>query len=285
MMSHPEIKTAVILTSGLGSRFLPMTKVIPKAMFPIIDKPVIQYLVEEAVNSGIENIIIVMSPGMEMIQQHFEPHPELEELLRSKGKADLIPHLSPFEGINFSYFIQKEPLGDGHAILQAKEALQNQPFAVLFGDDIIANPTPALSQLIELYKKTGLPVIASEQVSKEKIHMYGVIDPNEVTDRQISIKGLVEKPKTEDAPSNYGVIGKYICTPEVLKHLLKNEISNDGEQRLIDAFRSMLADGHELNALEVEGIRFDTGSKSGLLDANQYFAKDHPDINGYSSDD
>ncbi|MFT7184335.1 MAG: UTP--glucose-1-phosphate uridylyltransferase [Oceanicoccus sp.] len=278
-MNHPEIKTAVILTSGLGSRFLPMTKAIPKAMFPIIDKPVIQYLVEEAVNSGIENIIIVMSPGMEIIQKHFEPHPELEKQLRAKGKEDLIPHLSPFEGVNFSYFLQEDPLGDGHAILQAHEELKDKPFAVLFGDDIIAHDTPALAQLMKLYKETGNPVIASERVPKERIHMYGVIDPSEVKDRHIGIKGLVEKPKTEDAPSDYGVIGKYICTPEVLDYLMKGKSSNAGEQRLIDAFRSMLKDGHSLSALEVEGKRFDTGSKLGLWNANQHFAQDHPDIN------
>jgi UTP--glucose-1-phosphate uridylyltransferase len=279
MSEHPEIKTAVILTSGLGSRFLPMTKAIPKAMFPIIDKPVIQYLVEEAVNSGIENIIIVMSPGMEIIQKHFEPHPDLENQLRAKGKEELIEQLSPFNHIDFSYFLQEDPRGDGHAILQAHEKLKDSPFAVLFGDDIIAHETPALSQLMKIYKETGNPVIASEKVPTERIHMYGVIDPGEIEDRHIRVKGLVEKPKTKEAPSNFGVIGKYVCTPEVLNHLLKGESSNAGEQRLIDAFRSMLRDGHSLSALEVEGIRFDTGSKSGLLDANRHFAQDHPDIN------
>lgn len=279
MSEHPPIKTVVILTSGLGSRFLPMTKAIPKAMFPIIDKPVIQYLVEEAVASGIENVIIVMSPGMEAIQKHFEPHPELEAQLRNKGKEDEIALLSPFDHVNFSYFIQENPRGDGHAILQAHSELKDSPFAVLFGDDIIAHDTPALSQLMEIYKQTGNPVIASEKVLTERIHMYGVIDPGEIDERHIRVKGLVEKPESHLAPSNYGVIGKYVCTPEVLEHLMKNERSNDGEQRLIDAFRSMLDDGHSLSALEVEGKRFDTGSKSGLLNANLHFAQDHPDIN------
>jgi len=278
-MTSPDIRTAVILTAGLGSRFLPMTKAIPKAMLPIIDKPVIQFLVEEAVESGIDNIIIVMSPGMDAIKQHFEPHPELEAKLHAKGKSELVPHLNPFDGVNFTYLTQDDPRGDGHAILQAQEHLGEDPFAVLFGDDIIAHETPALEQLLSLYKELGHPVIATEKVPEERIHLYGVVHPEEIVDRHVRVQGLIEKPAREEAPSNYGVIGKYVCTPEVLTHLMKGESSNGGEQRLIDAFRSMLRDGHSVSALEVEGIRFDTGSKSGLLHANQHFAQNHPDIN------
>lgn len=278
-MTPPPIRTAVILTAGLGSRFLPMTKAIPKAMLPIVDKPVVQYLVEEAVSSGIERVIIVMGPGMEAIQRHFEPHPELEAQLHAKGKSELVPHLNPFEGVEFHYLIQNDPHGDGHAILQAYELLKGEPFAVLFGDDIIDDELPALEQLIDLYEETGHPVIASERVADDRLHLYGVIEPSEIQDRHIMIQGLVEKPAPGTAPSNFGVIGKYVCTAEVLEHLAKNEQGHDGEQRLIDAFRSMLDAGRPLSALEIEGLRFDTGSKSGLLDANRHFAQKHPDIN------
>jgi len=275
----PPIRTAVILTGGLGSRFLPMTKAIPKAMLPIIDKPVVQYLVEEAIASGIERIIFVVGPGMEAIQKHFDPHPELEDQLRSRGKHDLAEQVSPFKDVEFHYVTQHDPQGDGHAILKAKDLVNNEAFALLYGDDIIAHETPALQQLLSLYKKTGHPVIASERVAQDRIHHYGVIEPKEINDRHIQIRGLIEKPHRDDAPSDFGVIGKYVVTPEVMEHLLKKETSNDGEQRLIDAFRSMLDQGLELSALEVEGKRFDTGSKSGLLDANIHFAQNHPDIN------
>lgn len=275
----PSLRTAVILCAGLGTRFLPITKSIPKAMLPIIDKPVIHYLVEEAVASGFNRIVMVIGPDMEAIERYFLPLPALEDELKQKGKEELLPLLRPFEGVEFHFLIQEEARGDGHAILMAQNLLEDEPFAVLFGDDILAGETPGLQQLKGIYEATHSPVMASLEVPTELVSQYGVIDPVGNEAGALRVQGLIEKPDPEEAPSNHAVVGKYICTPEVLTHLKKGATSRDGEQRLIEAFRSMLESGHSLYALPLEGRRFDTGSKQGLLEANLYFAKKHSDIN------
>jgi UTP--glucose-1-phosphate uridylyltransferase len=273
-MPIPPVEKAIILTAGLGTRFLPMTKTIPKAMLSIIDKPVIQYLVEEALACGIKEIIIVRSPEAKAIEQHFTVNLELEAALEARGKRDLYKDLKTLENAaTYHFVVQEEARGDGHAILCAKDFVKDEPFAVLFGDDIIDGPKPALAQLLEIYKERGKPVICTEKVSKDRIHQYGVIDPASVSMRHIKVKGLIEKPSAEKAPSNYGVIGKYICSAQLMDYLEEAESGHkDGEIRLIDGFEKMLEDGKSIDALEVEGTRFDTGKPIGLLQANLHYA-------------
>lgn len=283
-----KIRKAVFPAAGFGTRFLPVTKALPKEMLPILDKPVIQYLAEEAAASGIEEIIIITGRGKRAIEDHFDHSFELEYNLVEKEKHDLLKKIRDIEKLaKFIYVRQSQPLGDGHAILCAKEIIGDEPFAVLFGDDIVDSETPALSQLIQVYKETGSPVIACEKVDKERISDYGVIDPktnkklsknNSPESKVIEIKGLVEKPSAKDAPSNLGIIGKYICTPEIFNFLEKAKPSIKGEIKLIDGFRSMLAAGRDLYALEIEGTRYDTGNKWGLLQASIAFAMKDPDL-------
>ena len=274
-----KIRKAVFPAAGFGTRFLPVTKALPKEMLPILDKPVIQYLVEEAVASGIEEIIIITGRGKRAIEDHFDHSFELEHNLVEKEKHDLLKLVQDIEKLaKFIYVRQAQPLGDGHAILCAREIVGDEPFAVLFGDDIIDSKTPALSQLIEVYNKTGTSVICTEKVAKENISSYGVIDPLSQNGRVMEVKGLVEKPKAEDAPSNFGIVGKYICTPDIFTFLENSTPSSQGEIKLIDGFRAMLADGQKIHALEVEGTRYDTGNKWGLLQANIAYAMKDPEL-------
>ncbi|MBI4127307.1 UTP--glucose-1-phosphate uridylyltransferase GalU [Candidatus Peregrinibacteria bacterium] len=272
-----KVRKAIFPAAGFGTRFLPVTKALPKEMLPILDKPVIQYLVEEAVASGIEEIIIITGRGKRAIEDHFDHSFELEHNLVEKEKHALLKVVQDIEKLaKFVYVRQAQPLGDGHAILCAKELIGDEPFAILFGDDIVDGKTPALRQLIKLYEKTGDSVIAVEKVSPDLISAYGVIDPSSVRGREIGIKGLVEKPK--NPPSNFGIIGKYVCTPDIFEHIEKAKPSIKGEIKLIDGFRSMLAANRKLRALEIEGRRFDTGHKWGLLEANIAFAMKDPEL-------
>jgi UTP--glucose-1-phosphate uridylyltransferase len=268
------IKKAVILTAGLGTRFLPITKVVPKALLPIGPKPIVQYLVEEAAASGIEEVIFVISPDQTAIQDYFTGNEKLEKELEQRGKTEELAKLKEVESLaKFSFVVQQEAQGDGHAILQAKDLIGDENFAVLFGDDIIKAETPALKQLINVYEKTNTPVLATEEIPPEKSSSYGIIDPINSSQTPIQIKGLVEKPKPEDAPSNLGIIGKYICTNEVLKDIENASASHpDQELRLIDGFINMLQNGKTLHALKIEGQRFDTGSPEGLLKAKIAFS-------------
>jgi UTP--glucose-1-phosphate uridylyltransferase len=279
-MSQAPIRKVIILAAGLGTRFLPMTKAIPKAMLPILDKPVIQYLAEEAIACGITDVIIVAGRGKQAIENHFEHSYELEHELKARGKLDLLESVQAIEKqAKFHYVRQDEALGDGHALLCAKELVEDEPFAVLFGDDIIDGPQPALKQLLSLYKETGTPIICTERVPGDDISKYGVIDPESIDGRRVKVKGLVEKPAPSDAPSDLGVIGKYICSAEVMDYLQQAQASHkDGEIRLIDSFIGMLKDGKDLYALEVEGTRYDTGNRLGLLQANIAFGKKDPSI-------
>ncbi len=284
-MNKP-VRKAVILAAGLGTRFFPMTKVIPKPMLPILNKPVIQYLVEEVLASGIQEIIIVTGFGKRSIEEHFDPNYELEQDLINRGKGELLQELHTIEEqVHLAYVPQLEARGDGHALLCAKDLLGNEPFAVLFGDDIIDGPRPALAQLLEVYEKTGSSVLCTERVPKERISSYGVISPGQIDGRQIQVTGLVEKPAPENAPSDLGIIGKYICTPNVLEALARSQSSQpDGEIRLIDGFRTLLSEGKAISALEVEGHRYDTGTPKGLLEANIAFAKKDPEFKAFLKD-
>lgn len=269
------VQKVVILAAGLGTRFLPITKAMPKAMLPILNKPVIQYLVEEAVASGIREIIIVTGLGKRTIEEHFDPSYELEHDLLKRGKQDLLEEVEKIEkSAQFIYVRQKEAKGDGHALLCAKDWIGDEAFAVLFGDDLIDGLRPGLAQLLDVYKEKGTPILCTERVSKDCISNYGVIQPKPSKGRVMEVTALVEKPSPEEAPSEFGIIGKYICTPEVLSALERSSASKpDGEIRLIDGLSTLLSEGKTLYALEVEGTRYDTGTPWGLLEANIAFAQ------------
>ena len=280
-----KIRKAVFPAAGFGTRFLPVTKAQPKEMLPIVDKPVIQYLVEEAVASGIEEIIIVTGRGKRAIEDHFDYSYELEQTLVERGKRELIKEVRAIaEMAKFIYVRQPKPLGDGHAILCAKEVIGNEPFAVLFGDDLVDSRVPALKQLIDIYEKTHAPVIALEKIDKKNSKKYGIIEsernrpPLAGQDGRLHrIKSLVEKPEPAKAPSDLAIIGKYILTPEVLEALERAEKGRDGEIRLINAFQ-LLIGKMPLYGYEIEGKRYDTGDKLGFLQATIDYALKRKDL-------
>jgi len=267
-----KIRKAVFPAAGYGTRFLPATKAMPKEMLPIVDKPVIQYLVEEAVASGIEEIIIVTGRGKRAIEDHFDYSFELEHTLVEKHKLDLLAKVRKVSELaKFVYVRQPMPLGDGHAILCAKEVIGNEPFAVLFGDDLVDNKVPALQQLINVYEKTNSSVIGLEKVPLSEVHNYGVIKASERDGRIHHIESLVEKPKPENAPSDLAIIGKYVCTPEIFESLEKATPSKDGEIRLIDGFNHLIKT-QQIYGYELEGKRYDTGNTLGFIEATIDYA-------------
>lgn len=276
-----KIRKAVFPVAGYGTRFLPVTKSQPKEMLPIVDKPVIQYLVEEAVASGIEEIIIVTGRGKRSIEDHFDHSFELEYNLVEKGKHELLQEVRDIENLaRFVYVRQSMPLGDGDAILCAKEIIGDEPFAVLFGDDIIDNSTPALQQLIDAYNETGTSCMGLAQVEGDEISNYGVIKGQSVKKGKktlYDIETLVEKPKPHEAPSNMGIIGKYVCTPEIFKALENANSEKDNELRLIHGFKELLKT-QKVYGLPLEGKRFDCGSKLGLITATIEFGLKRKDL-------
>lgn len=281
MTQIKKIRKAVFPAAGFGTRFLPVTKAQPKEMLPIVDKPVIQYLVEEAVAAGIEEIIIVTGRGKRSIEDHFDYSYELEQTLVEKGKSKLLKEVRAIaEMAKFVYVRQPKPLGDGHAILCAKEVVGDEPFAVLFGDDLVDGKVPAIKQLIDVYNQTGAPVIALEKIKKEDSMKYGMIKSLRTVlgnDRLHEIIDLIEKPEPQNAPSDLGIIGKYIVTPEVMRALESSPKSADGEIRLIEGFKMLLGKS-PLYGLEVEGIRYDTGDKLGFLQATIAYALKRKDL-------
>lgn len=267
-----KIRKAVLPVAGYGTRFLPATKSQPKEMLPIVDKPVIQYLVEEAVASGIEEIVIVTGRGKRSIEDHFDHSFELEHNLVEKGKDELVKEVRNIENLaKFVYVRQPMPHGDGHAILCAKEVIGDEPFAVLFGDDVLDGETPAIKQLINVFNETESSAIGLTKVDGPDISNYGVIDGKSEDNKLYEITSLVEKPAPEKAPSNLGIIGKYVCTPEIFAALEKADSGKDGEIRLIDGFME-LQKTQKIYGRVLEGKRFDCGSKLGLLTANIEFA-------------
>lgn len=274
-----KIRKAVFPAAGFGTRFLPVTKAQPKEMLPIVDKPVIQYLVEEAVASGIEEIIIVTGRGKRAIEDHFDYSYELEKTLVERGKRDLIKEVRKIaEMAKFVYVRQPMPLGDGHAILCAREAVGDEPFAVLFGDDLVDCKTPALAQLIKVYEEKHAPVIALERINKKDSKKYGIVEvKNGGNGRVHEIKSLVEKPDTKHAPSDLAIIGKYVLTPDIWPALEAAKCGRDGEIRLINAFQLMLGK-LPLFGCEIEGKRYDTGDKLGFVQATVDFALKRKDI-------
>ncbi len=278
-----KVRKAVFPAAGLGTRFLPATKAQPKEMLPVVDKPLIQYGVEEAMHSGIQNIIIVTGRGKSSIEDHFDVSFELEHLLESKNKTEL---LSMVRGISdmldVSYVRQKEALGLGHAVLRAKELVGNEPFAVVLSDDVIAGETPCIRQLLDVYEYYGASVLALMEVPKDQISAYGVVDAEPVSDngrqgRLFRIRNMVEKPKPADAPSNLAIIGRYILTPEIFQCIESIEPGSGGEIQLTDALKFMLRN-RPIYGLKFEGKRYDAGDKLGFLKATVEFALERHDL-------
>jgi UTP--glucose-1-phosphate uridylyltransferase len=279
----PKVRKAVFPAAGLGTRFLPATKAQPKEMLPVVDKPLIQYGVEEAMHSGIQNIIIVTGRGKSSIEDHFDVSFELEQLLESKNKTDMLSMVrSISDMIDVSYVRQKEALGLGHAVLRAKELVGREPFAVVLSDDIISSETPCIRQLLDVYEYYGASVLALMEVPRDQISAYGVVDAELVADngrenRLFRIRNMVEKPKPDDAPSNLAIIGRYILTPEIFHCVESIEPGSGGEIQLTDALKYMLRN-RPIYGLKFEGTRYDAGDKLGFLRATVEFALNRHDL-------
>ena len=260
-----KVRKAIIPAAGLGTRFLPATKAMPKEMLPIVDKPTIQYIVEEAVASGIEDIIIVTGKGKRAIEDHFDFAPELERNLIEKEKYDLLEKVNYASNlVDIHYIRQKEPKGLGHAVWCARKFIGNEPFAVLLGDDIVQSENPCLKQLIEQYEETQSSIIGVQQVSNDETHRYGIIDATKQFERRYKVNNLVEKPKQGTAPSNLAIMGRYILTPQIFMFLDKQEKGAGGEIQLTDAIQQ-LNQIQRVFAYDFEGKRHDVGEKLGFV--------------------
>lgn len=258
-----KIKKAIIPAAGMGTRFLPATKAMPKEMLPIVDKPTIQYIVEEAIASGIEDIIIVTGKTKRAIEDHFDTNFELEESLRRKGKTDLLKKVQDAE-VEIHYIRQHEPKGLGHAIWCARKFIGDDPFAVLLGDDIVVAETPGLKQLINQYEETGSSVVGVQTVADHETDRYGIVDPTSNEGRRHKVHHFVEKPELGTAPSNLAIMGRYVLTPAVFDHLDKQEIGAGGEIQLTDAIQAV-NEQENVYAYDFEGERYDVGEKFGFV--------------------
>jgi UTP--glucose-1-phosphate uridylyltransferase len=280
-----KVRKAVFPAAGLGTRFLPATKAQPKEMLPIVDKPIIQYAVEEAVHSGIQNIIIVTGRGKTAIEDHFDVSFELENLLEMRGKKELLAIVRGISDmIDVSYVRQKEALGLGHAVLRASALVGQEPFAVVLADDVIEAETPCLRQLLDVYSFFGAPVLAVMEEPRDSISSYGAIDAEPVAhngthDRVYRIRNLVEKPKAAEAPSNLAIIGRYVLTPEIFESLQAIDPGSGGEIQLTDALKHLLRT-RPIYAYRFEGTRYDAGDKLGFLKATVEFALRRRDLGG-----
>ncbi|TQR12712.1 UTP--glucose-1-phosphate uridylyltransferase GalU [Psychrobacillus soli] len=259
-----KVRKAIIPAAGLGTRFLPATKAMPKEMLPIVDRPTIEYIVEEAIASGIEDIIIVTGKGKRAIEDHFDRNLELEENLMEKGKFDLLEKVNQSSKVEIHYIRQKEPKGLGHAVWCARNFIGDEPFAVLLGDDIVQAEKPCLKQLIEQYDETGSSVIGVQTVANENTHRYGIIDPSSKEGRRYQVSNFVEKPEQGTAPSNLAIMGRYILTPEIFEFLEKQETGAGGEIQLTDAIQH-LNQVQDVYAFDFEGKRYDVGEKLGFI--------------------
>ncbi|HIM80420.1 MAG: hypothetical protein BZY68_01725 [SAR202 cluster bacterium MP-SAtl-SRR3965592-G2] len=266
-----KVRTAVIPAAGLGSRFLPVTKSVPKELLPILDKPMLQYVVEEAAEAGIERVIVVTSRGKESIAAYFQAMPDLEERLADSGATALAAKVrAAAELAQVSFVIQEQPLGLGHAVLTAEEAVAGEPFVVILPDDIIAHSPGVVAQMLKVHENTGGGVVAVEPMPWERVHNYGVVDATPVNDRVHQIHGLVEKPSRQEAPSNLTIVGRYILPPEIFDHLRRTPPGTNGEIQLTDALL-LLLEHYELYAYEFLGTRYDGGTPLGLLRASLEF--------------
>jgi UTP--glucose-1-phosphate uridylyltransferase len=275
------VRKAIFPVAGLGTRFLPATKAQPKEMLPLVDKPIIQYGVEEAVASGIDNIILVTGRGKNAIEDHFDVSVELESYLEARGKRDQLDEIRKISNmINFAYVRQGEPLGLGHAVLVGRDLVGDEPFAVILADDVIDAQPPAIKQMIEVFTRVGGPVLAVERVEPEDVSSYGVIDIDAAAplgDGVYRVRDLVEKPPRDEAPSNLAIIGRYILTPDIFPALAAIKSDRTGEIQLTNGLRELLK-SRPIYACEVKGVRHDTGNKLGFLKAVVYFALRRPDL-------
>lgn len=272
-----KIKKAVFPAAGFGTRFLPATKAIPKEMLPLVDKPLIQYAVEEAKSSGLSEIIIVTGMGKTAIEDHFDTSFELEMLLRERDKTELLKMIENVSGLtHFSYTRQKKPLGLGHAIGITKNLINNEPFAVFLSDDIIDSKTPAMKQMVEVFKRYGTSILAVQKVPKSQAHLYGVIKGKKVAPGVYKVLDLVEKPKS-NPPSDLAIIGRYILTPGIFNSLEETKPGKGGEIQLTDALKILIRT-QDVFAFEFEGTRYDAGDKLGFLKANISLALKRPEL-------
>jgi UTP--glucose-1-phosphate uridylyltransferase len=278
------IRKAVFPAAGLGTRFLPATKAQPKEMLPLVDKPIIQYGVEEAVASGVDNIILVTGRGKNAIEDHFDVSVELETFLEARGKKQQLAEIRAISNlINFSYVRQGEPLGLGHAVLVTKNLVGDEPFAVILGDDVIDAEPPALAQMIDVFEEFQGPVLCVERVPKSDVSSYGIIDAEEIRPGVYRIRDLVEKPPRDEAPSDLAIIGRYILTPDIFDALEETVSDRTGEIQLTNGLRRLLKD-RPIYGCRVNGVRHDTGNKLGFLKAVVYFALRRPDLAGPFAD-
>ena len=273
-----KVRKAIIPAAGLGTRFLPATKAMPKEMLPIVDRPTIEYIIEEAVEAGIEDIIIVTGKGKRAIEDHFDSVPELEKNLEEKGKWDLLEKVNYSSNLaNIHYIRQKEPKGLGHAVWCARHFIGDEPFAVLLGDDIVQDKTPCIKQLMNKYDETYSSVIGVQTVPEDETHRYGIIDPLSNEGRLYQVKNFVEKPAPGTAPSNLAIMGRYILTPEIFQFLGEQEVGAGGEIQLTDAIQK-LNKIQRVFAYDFEGRRYDVGEKIGFVKTTIEFALQHDDL-------
>ncbi len=273
-----KVRKAIIPAAGLGTRFLPATKAQPKEMLPIVDKPTIQYIVEEAISSGIEDIIIISGRSKRAIEDHFDKSYELEHELEDKGKNDLLKTVQDISNLaDIHYIRQKEAKGLGHAIHCAKSFVGNEPFAVLLGDDIVDSEVPCLKQMIEVYNEYKTTILGVQQVSEEDVSKYGIVSCKPVDNRVYKVKDLVEKPDMDNAPSNIAILGRYIITPQIFEHLENVKPGKGGEIQLTDALKSLI-EQEAMYAYDFIGKRYDVGNKIGFLQATVEFALNREDL-------
>ena len=273
-----RVRKAIIPAAGLGTRFLPATKAQAKEMLPIVDKPTLQYIIEEAIESGIEEILIVTGRSKKSIEDHFDRSVELELELEQKGKMEMLEMVQYISNmVNIHYIRQKEPRGLGHAVYCAKSFIGDEPFAVLLGDDIIDAEVPCLKQMIDAYDEYKTSILGVQEVAKENVDKYGILDVKHIEDRVYKVKDMIEKPSVEDAPSNIAILGRYIITPEIFNILETQEEGKGGEIQLTDALQT-LATKEAIYAYNFEGRRYDVGDKLGFLEATVDFALKRPEL-------
>jgi UTP--glucose-1-phosphate uridylyltransferase len=277
-----RVTKAIFPVAGLGTRFLPATKSVPKEIMTLVDRPLIQYAIDEARAAGIKEFIFVTSRGKSALEDYFDIAPELERTLRKKGKLDMLEELKStnMESGAIAYIRQHKALGLGHAVWCARRLVANEPFAVILPDDVIAAETPCLQQMVEAHEETGGCMVAAMEVPKDKASSYGVIDIKEDFGSMVSVKGLVEKPAADEAPSNLAIIGRYILTPRIMQNLNKIKSGSGGEVQLTDAIDAELKSGHDVFGYRFRGQRFDCGSKAGFLQATVAFGLARDEFRG-----
>jgi len=276
------VKKAVIPIAGLGTRFLPLSNSIPKELFPLVGKPAIQYIIEEAKASGVKEIIFVTRPKKKEILNYFKENPKLEKILKSKKRKYLLKEIEEIKDLvkdlTFSTVFQKEPLGDGHAILQARKLVKKDSFGVFFSDDIVDSKIPCLSQLNNVFRTSKAPVIALKRVSDDKVPSYGIVKVEKISNRLYKIKKIVEKPDLESAPSNLAIVGRYILTPEIFDYLKGSSTGSTGEIILADALRKVLDSGKIIYGYEIDGKWLECGTKSSWMESNLYLSFKDPEL-------